>query len=132
MGLSNPCPRCRPQLSYVEGAADALVGAPFDCGGSRWSIENLLNRIIEQKPCRRHAGNDGTAAQLGGPRCPQLVEQLETGRQQLRAHLKALMSRGFRISPMARDPEQAKSQRRARGPGAGSDANSATDELGEG
>jgi chemosensory pili system protein ChpA (sensor histidine kinase/response regulator) len=77
-----------------------------------WSIENLLNRIID-KTLSRTPGmmsllRNSVAA------LPQLVEQLETGRPST-APTEALMTRAFAYAD-GRDPEQAKvhiAQRRA-------------------
>src|ERR1700735_2256750 len=86
-----------------------------------WSIENLLNRIID-KTLSRTPGmmsllRNSVAA------LPQLVEQLETGRPGS-APTEALMTRAFAYAD-GRDPEQAKINV-APEDRAGSDANSAT------
>jgi chemosensory pili system protein ChpA (sensor histidine kinase/response regulator) len=86
-----------------------------------WSIESLLNRIID-KTLSRTPGmmvvlRNSVAA------LPQLVEQLETGRQSS-VPVEALMARAFAYAD-GRDPEQAKSNLAPEDRG-GSDANSAT------
>jgi chemosensory pili system protein ChpA (sensor histidine kinase/response regulator) len=86
-----------------------------------WSIENLLNRIID-KTLSRTPGmmsllRNSVAA------LPQLVEQLETGRP-VSTPTEALMTRAFAYAD-GRDPEQAKVNV-APEDRAGSDANSAT------
>jgi chemosensory pili system protein ChpA (sensor histidine kinase/response regulator) len=86
-----------------------------------WSIESLLNRIID-KTLSRTPGmmvvlRNSVAA------LPQLVEQLETGRQSS-VPVESLMSRAFAYAE-GRDPEQAKGHV-APEDRAGSDANSAT------
>ena len=86
-----------------------------------WSIESLLNRIID-KTLSRTPGmmvvlRNSVAA------LPPLVEQLETGRQSS-VPVEALMARAFAYAD-GRDPEQAKAQM-APEDRAGSDANSAT------
>jgi chemosensory pili system protein ChpA (sensor histidine kinase/response regulator) len=86
-----------------------------------WSIESLLNRIID-KTLSRTPGmmvvlRNSVAA------LPQLVEQLETGRQSS-VPVEALMARAFAYAD-GRDPEQAKAQV-APEDRAGSDANSVT------
>jgi chemosensory pili system protein ChpA (sensor histidine kinase/response regulator) len=86
-----------------------------------WSIESLLNRIID-KTLSRTPGmmvvlRNSVAA------LPQLVEQLETGRQSS-VPVEALMARAFAYAD-GRDPEQAKANV-APEDRAGSDANSAT------
>jgi chemosensory pili system protein ChpA (sensor histidine kinase/response regulator) len=86
-----------------------------------WSIESLLNRIID-KTLSRTPGmmvvlRNSVAA------LPQLVEQLETGRQ-TSVPVEALMARAFAYAD-GRDPEQAKAQM-APEDRAGTDANSAT------
>jgi chemosensory pili system protein ChpA (sensor histidine kinase/response regulator) len=68
-----------------------------------WSIENLLNRIID-KTLSRTPGMMGLLRNAVAA-LPQLVEQLETGRQG--APIEALMSRAFAFAD-GRDPEQAK------------------------
>jgi chemosensory pili system protein ChpA (sensor histidine kinase/response regulator) len=86
-----------------------------------WSIENLLNRIIDKTLSR----TPGMMALLRNSvaALPQLVEQLETGRPGS-APTEALMSRAFAYAD-GRDPEQAKINV-APEDRAGSDANSAT------
>ncbi|HEX3396798.1 MAG TPA: Hpt domain-containing protein [Steroidobacteraceae bacterium] len=86
-----------------------------------WSIENLLNRIIDKTLTR----TPGMMALLRNSvaALPQLVEQLETGRPSS-APTEALMSRAFAYAD-GRDPEQAKINV-APEDRAGSDANSAT------
>jgi chemosensory pili system protein ChpA (sensor histidine kinase/response regulator) len=86
-----------------------------------WSIENLLNRIID-KTLSRTPGmmsllRNSVAA------LPQLVEQLETGRP-ISTPTEALMTRAFAYAD-GRDPEQAKVNV-APEDRAGSDASSAT------
>jgi chemosensory pili system protein ChpA (sensor histidine kinase/response regulator) len=86
-----------------------------------WSIESLLNRIID-KTLSRTPGmmvvlRNAVAA------LPQLVEQLETGRQSS-VPVEALMARAFAYAD-GRDPEQAKGHV-APEDRTGSDANSAT------
>src|SRR5882757_8302212 len=90
-----------------------------------WSIENLLNRIIDKTLSR----TPGMMALLRGAvaALPQLVEQLETGRQNS-APIEALMSRAFAFAD-GRDPEQAKANV-APEDRAGSDANSAATSWG--
>jgi len=90
-----------------------------------WSIENLLNRIID-KTLSRTPGmmsllRNSVAA------LPQLVEQLETGRPST-APTEALMTRAFAYAD-GRDPEQTKVHI-APEDRAGSDANSATTSWG--
>src|ERR1700733_11981067 len=86
-----------------------------------WSIENLLNRIIDKTLSR----TPGMMALLRNSvaALPQLVEQLETGRSGT-APTEALMTRAFAYAD-GRDPEQAKINV-APEDRAGSDANSAT------
>jgi chemosensory pili system protein ChpA (sensor histidine kinase/response regulator) len=69
-----------------------------------WSIENLLNRIIDKTLSR----TPGMMALLrnGVAALPQLVEQLETGRPSA-APTEALMTRAFAYAD-GRDPEQAR------------------------
>jgi len=86
-----------------------------------WSIENLLNRIID-KTLSRTPGMMGLL-RISVAALPQLVEQLETGRQ-VSAPIEALMGRAFAFAD-GRDPEQAKAHV-APEDRAGSDANSAT------
>jgi chemosensory pili system protein ChpA (sensor histidine kinase/response regulator) len=86
-----------------------------------WSIENLLNRIIDKTLSR----TPGMMALLRNSvaALPQLVEQLETGRP-VATPIEALMTRAFAYAD-GRDPEQAKANV-APEDRAGSDANSAT------
>jgi chemosensory pili system protein ChpA (sensor histidine kinase/response regulator) len=86
-----------------------------------WSIENLLNRIIDKTLSR----TPGMMALLRNSvaALPQLVEQLETGRAG-NSPIEALMTRAFAYAD-GRDPEQAKVNV-APEDRAGSDANSAT------
>jgi chemosensory pili system protein ChpA (sensor histidine kinase/response regulator) len=86
-----------------------------------WSIENLLNRIIDKTLSR----TPGMMALLRNSvaALPQLVEQLETGRPTT-TPIEALMARAFAYAD-GRDPEQAKVNV-APEDRAGSDANSAT------
>src|ERR1700729_2588123 len=86
-----------------------------------WSIENLLNRIIDKTLSR----TPGMMALLRNSvaSLPQLVEQLETGRP-VATPTEALMTRAFAYAD-GRDPEQAKASI-APEDRAGSDANSAT------
>ncbi len=86
-----------------------------------WSIENLLNRIIDKTLSR----TPGMMALLRNAvaALPQLVEQLETGRP-LSTPTEALMTRAFAYAD-GRDPEQAKVSI-APEDRAGSDASSAT------
>jgi len=86
-----------------------------------WSIENLLNRIIDKTLSR----TPGMMALLRNSvaALPQLVEQLETGRPSA-APTEVLMKRAFAYAD-GRDPEQAKVHV-APEDRAGSDANSAT------
>jgi chemosensory pili system protein ChpA (sensor histidine kinase/response regulator) len=86
-----------------------------------WSIENLLNRIID-KTLSRTPGMMGLLRSSVAA-LPQLVEQLETGRQSS-APIEALMSRAFAFAD-GRDPEQLKANV-APEDRTGSDANSAT------
>jgi len=90
-----------------------------------WSIENLLNRIIDKTLSR----TPGMMALLRNSiaALPQLVEQLETGRQSS-TPIELLMGRAFAFAD-GRDPEQVKSQV-APEDRAGSDANSATTSWG--
>src|SRR6204780_3117826 len=90
-----------------------------------WSIENLLNRIID-KTLTRTPGMMGLLRSAVAA-LPQLVEQLETGRQSS-APVEALMSRAFAFAD-GRDPEQVKANV-APEDRAGSDANSATTSWG--
>jgi chemosensory pili system protein ChpA (sensor histidine kinase/response regulator) len=90
-----------------------------------WSIENLLNRIID-KTLSRTPGMMGLLRSSVAA-LPQLVEQLETGRQSS-APIEALMSRAFAFAD-GRDPEQAKANV-APEDRAGSDANSAATSWG--
>jgi chemosensory pili system protein ChpA (sensor histidine kinase/response regulator) len=86
-----------------------------------WSIENLLNRIIDKTLSR----TPGMMALLRNSvaALPQLVEQLETGRP-VATPTEALMTRAFAYAD-GRDPEQAKVNV-APEDRAGSDASSAT------
>jgi len=86
-----------------------------------WSIENLLNRIIDKTLTR----TPGMMALLRNAvsALPQLVEQLETGRQHS-LPVEALMARAFAYAD-GRDPEQLKANV-APEDRAASDANSAT------
>jgi chemosensory pili system protein ChpA (sensor histidine kinase/response regulator) len=86
-----------------------------------WSIENLLNRIIDKTLTR----TPGMMALLRSSvaALPQLVEQLETGRQHS-LPIEALMARAFAYAD-ARDPEQLKANV-APEDRAASDASSAT------
>ena len=86
-----------------------------------WSIENLLNRIIDKTLSR----TPGMMALLRNSvaALPQLVEQLETGRP-ISTPTEALMTRAFAYAD-GRDPEQAKANV-APEDRTGSDANSAT------
>jgi chemosensory pili system protein ChpA (sensor histidine kinase/response regulator) len=86
-----------------------------------WSIENLLNRIIDKTLTR----TPGMMALLRSSvaALPQLVEQLETGRPGS-TPIETLMSRAFAYAD-GRDPEQARANI-APEDRAGSDANSAT------
>ncbi|HMH30264.1 MAG TPA: Hpt domain-containing protein [Steroidobacteraceae bacterium] len=86
-----------------------------------WSIENLLNRIIDKTLSR----TPGMMALLRNSvaALPQLVEQLETGRP-VATPIEALMTRAFAYAD-GRDPEQVKANV-APEDRAGSDANSAT------
>jgi chemosensory pili system protein ChpA (sensor histidine kinase/response regulator) len=86
-----------------------------------WSIENLLNRIIDKTLSR----TPGMMALLRNSvaALPQLVEQLETGRPAT-TPTETLMTRAFAYAD-GRDPEQAKVNI-APEDRAGSDANSAT------
>jgi chemosensory pili system protein ChpA (sensor histidine kinase/response regulator) len=86
-----------------------------------WSVENLLNRIIDKTLSR----TPGMMALLRNAvaALPQLVEQLETGRENS-TPIEALMSRAFAFAD-GRDPEQAKANI-APEDRAASDANSAT------
>jgi chemosensory pili system protein ChpA (sensor histidine kinase/response regulator) len=86
-----------------------------------WSIENLLNRIIDKTLSR----TPGMMALLRNSvaALPQLVEQLETGRP-VNTPIEALMTRAFAYAD-GRDPEQAKVNI-APEDRAGSDASSAT------
>jgi chemosensory pili system protein ChpA (sensor histidine kinase/response regulator) len=86
-----------------------------------WSIENLLNRIID-KTLSRTPGMMGLLRSAVAA-LPQLVEQLESGRQNS-APIEALMTRAFAYAD-GRDPEQRKAQI-APEDRAASDANSAT------
>jgi chemosensory pili system protein ChpA (sensor histidine kinase/response regulator) len=90
-----------------------------------WSIENLLNRIID-KTLSRTPGMMGLLRSSVAA-LPQLVEQLETGRQ-ISAPIEALMSRAFAFAD-GRDPEQVKANV-APEDRAGSDASSATTSWG--
>jgi len=92
-----------------------------------WSIENLLNRIID-KTLSRTPGMMGLLRNSVAA-LPQLVEQLETGRQSS-TPIELLMSRAFAFAD-GRDPEQAKAHV-APEDRAGSDANSATTSWGGG
>ena len=85
-----------------------------------WAIENLLNRIIDKTLSR----TPGMMALLRNAvaSLPQLVEQLETGRQNS-TPLEGLMRRAFAFAD-GRDPEQIKANI-APEDRAGSDANSA-------
>jgi len=86
-----------------------------------WSIENLLNRIIDKTLSR----TPGMMALLRNSvaALPQLVEQLETGRP-VNTPIEALMTRAFAYAD-GRDPEQAKVNI-APEDRTGSDASSAT------
>jgi chemosensory pili system protein ChpA (sensor histidine kinase/response regulator) len=86
-----------------------------------WSIENLLNRIID-KTLSRTPGMMGVLRNAVAA-LPQLVEQLETGRQNS-LPIEALMARAFTFAD-GRDPEQARVNV-APEDRTGSDANSAT------
>ncbi|MGO9934788.1 MAG: Hpt domain-containing protein, partial [Steroidobacteraceae bacterium] len=86
-----------------------------------WSIENLLNRIID-KTLSRTPGMMGLL-RASVAALPHLVEQLETGRQNS-LPIEALMARAFAFAD-GRDPEQARSNV-APEDRTGSDANSAT------
>jgi chemosensory pili system protein ChpA (sensor histidine kinase/response regulator) len=90
-----------------------------------WSIENLLNRIID-KTLSRTPGMMGLLRSSVAA-LPQLVELLETGRQGT-APIEALMSRAFAFAD-GRDPEQARANV-APEDRAGSDANSAATSWG--
>src|SRR5271168_34450 len=90
-----------------------------------WSIENLLNRIID-KTLSRTPGMMGLLRNAVAA-LPQLVEQLETGRQNS-APIESLMSRAFAFAD-GRDPEQARANV-APEDRAGSDASSATSTWG--
>ena len=92
-----------------------------------WSIENLLNRIID-KTLSRTPGMMGLLRNSVAA-LPRLVEQLETGRQSS-TPIELLMSRAFAFAD-GRDPEQAKAHV-APEDRAGSDANSATTSWGGG
>jgi chemosensory pili system protein ChpA (sensor histidine kinase/response regulator) len=86
-----------------------------------WSIENLLNRILDKTLSR----TPGMMSVMRGAvaALPQLVEQLETGRQSS-VPIEGLMARAFAFAD-GRDPEQAKASL-APEDRVGSDANSAT------
>jgi chemosensory pili system protein ChpA (sensor histidine kinase/response regulator) len=86
-----------------------------------WSIENLLNRILD-KTLSRSPGMMGLL-RGGVAALPQLVEQLETGRQ-TSVPIEGLMARAFAFAD-GRDPEQTKASL-APEDRFGSDANSAT------
>jgi chemosensory pili system protein ChpA (sensor histidine kinase/response regulator) len=90
-----------------------------------WSIENLLNRIID-KTLSRTPGMMGVLRNSVAA-LPQLVEQLETGRQSS-LPVEALMARAFTFAD-GRDPEQARANV-APEDRTGSDANSATSTWG--
>jgi chemosensory pili system protein ChpA (sensor histidine kinase/response regulator) len=92
-----------------------------------WSIENLLNRIIDKTLTR----TPGMMALLRSSvaALPQLVDQLETGRPGS-TPTETLMTRAFAYAD-GRDPEQAKANV-APEDRAGSDANSATASWGGG
>jgi chemosensory pili system protein ChpA (sensor histidine kinase/response regulator) len=90
-----------------------------------WSIENLLNRIID-KTLSRTPGMMGLLRNAVAA-LPLLVEQLETGRQNS-LPIEALMARAFTFAD-GRDPEQARANI-APEDRAGSDANSATSTWG--
>src|SRR6202521_2750025 len=92
-----------------------------------WSIENLLNRIID-KTLSRTPGMMGLLRNSVAA-LPQLVEQLETGRQ-ISAPIEALMGRAFAFAD-GRDPEQGKANV-APEDRTGSDASSATTSWGGG
>jgi chemosensory pili system protein ChpA (sensor histidine kinase/response regulator) len=92
-----------------------------------WSIENLLNRIID-KTLSRTPGMMGLLRNSVAA-LPQLVEQLETGRQSS-TPIELLMSRAFAYAD-GRDPEQTKAHV-APEDRAGSDASSATTSWGGG
>jgi chemosensory pili system protein ChpA (sensor histidine kinase/response regulator) len=86
-----------------------------------WSIENLLNRIIDKTLSRTPGMMSLLRSSVAA--LPQLVEQLETGRP-VNTPTEALMSRAFAYAD-GRDPEQAKANV-APEDRAGSDASSAT------
>ena len=86
-----------------------------------WSIENLLNRILD-KTLSRTPGMMGVLRSAVSA-LPQLVEQLETGRQ-TSVPIEGLMARAFAFAD-GRDPEQSKASL-APEDRVGSDANSAT------
>jgi chemosensory pili system protein ChpA (sensor histidine kinase/response regulator) len=90
-----------------------------------WSIENLLNRIID-KTLSRTPGMMGVLRNSVAA-LPQLVEQMETGRQSS-LPVEALMARAFTFAD-GRDPEQARVNV-APEDRTGSDANSATSTWG--
>jgi chemosensory pili system protein ChpA (sensor histidine kinase/response regulator) len=86
-----------------------------------WSIENLLNRIIDKTLTR----TPGMMALMRSSvaALPQLVEQLESGRQNS-APIESLMSRAFAFAD-GRDPEQRKANT-APEDHAGADASAST------
>jgi chemosensory pili system protein ChpA (sensor histidine kinase/response regulator) len=86
-----------------------------------WSIENLLNRIIDKTLSRTPGMMSLLRSAVAA--LPQLVEQLETGRP-INTPTEALMTRAFAYAD-GRDPEQAKANV-APEDRSGSDANSAT------
>jgi chemosensory pili system protein ChpA (sensor histidine kinase/response regulator) len=90
-----------------------------------WSIENLLNRILDKTLTR----TPGMMSVMRGAvaALPQLVEQLETGRQSS-VPIEGLMARAFAFAD-GRDPEQSKAAL-APEDRVGSDANSATSSWG--
>ena len=79
-----------------------------------WSIENLLNRIID-KTLSRTPGMMALAAQCGVAALPQLVEQLETGRPASAAD-RGVDGARLRLSPTAAIPSRTKVNACARGP----------------
>jgi chemosensory pili system protein ChpA (sensor histidine kinase/response regulator) len=90
-----------------------------------WSIENLLNRIID-KTLSRTPGMMGLL-RIAVVALPQLVEQLESGRP-VSLPIEPLMARAFAFAD-GRDPEQKKANL-APEDRTGSDANSATTSWG--
>ena len=113
------CSSMRRSLHTLKGSG-RMVGAR-SIAEFAWSIENLLNRIIDKTLTR----TPGTMALLRNSvaASPQLVEQLETGRPGS-TPIETLMSRAFAYAD-GRDPEQARANI-APEDRAGSDANSAT------